>query len=157
MFSVNFQVQCVNANVRSNQINRLFTHNFLSISSNAYDKECAKSNSFPNQETLELLFRTKGMKIYKNFNEPRLKWFEQQREFARYMRQQVLYYTTIIRLINRKRGDRILSDGPPLEIDSENFTAEISQVPQSTQKSQDESEVSDADFDAILSNLDAIY
>lgn len=131
-------------------MNRLFSYKSPSTSSDAYKKDCEKFDNDLNEENLELMFRTKGMKIYKKFYEPRLEWFAQQREFVRYVRQQEIYYKTIIQLVNRRKVDRILSDNPPL--DSQIFTAEISVVPQSTQKS----EISDEDFRAIVSQLEEI-
>jgi hypothetical protein len=102
------------------------------FSSTAYDEQCLKLNEKPNEEERLRLFKTKSDKIYKKFYEPRLKWFAQQRDFMRHLRQNELIYNEIIKNIKNEANESsnvLLTDSLPI-ISTQEFMNNI--VTQST-------------------------
>lgn len=88
----------------------------LFLRSAAYETDCKLVNKQQNKEELIKLYKTRGLKIYKRFYEPRLEWFHQQREYCGYLRQDEFYYKHLIENFMGKASEKEKSSSPPDKI-----------------------------------------
>lgn len=122
-----------------NLLNAFTSHH----SSNAYLNDC-KTRKEKADKNVELkLFKTKGIRTYKKFYEPRLLWFAQQREYLKHLRTDKLYIQCVLTSIKSKRQRK--ADKPanifmeedllPI-VSTQEFMENISLLPVSPQSTQ---------------------